>query len=102
MECKLSALTQKQVKSETRIPHEAQKRCPDDTKVELIPAPGLPAGTIALRFQGKVEKAFPDNVLYRENPPEIEAEPVTLTGIPYALWGNRGRVTELRTWLRTL
>lgn len=75
---------------------------PDDTKVELIPAPGLPAGTIALRFQGKVEKAFPDNVLYRENPPEIEAEPVTLTGIPYALWGNRGRVTELRTWLRTL
>ena len=71
-----------------------------DTAIEAIPANGLPEGTIALRFKASLLKAFPDDCLYRATPPELSEEKVTLTAIPYALWGNRGRVTQLRLWIR--
>jgi len=73
---------------------------PSDAEFELIPAENLPEGTVALRFQGREEESFPDEVLYREEPPVRKPGTVTLTAIPYALWGNRGK-GYMRLWLRT-
>ncbi|MBR6371734.1 MAG: glycoside hydrolase family 127 protein [Victivallales bacterium] len=73
-----------------------------DTEIETITPKGLPDETIALRFKASVLKSFPDNSLYQETPPELLKEKVTLTAVPYALWGNRGKVTQLRLWIREL
>jgi DUF1680 family protein len=73
---------------------------PAESEFEVISPEGLPAGTAALRFQGREEAAFPDDLLYSESAPERKTDPVTLTAIPYALWGNRG-TGAMRLWLRT-
>ena len=73
---------------------------PAESEFEVISPEDLPAGTAALRFQGREEAAFPDDLLYSESAPERKTDPVTLTAIPYALWGNRG-TGSMRLWLRT-
>ncbi len=59
-------------------------RVPD---FRLEEATGLPAGTVAIRFRGKIEITDSDT-LYRSSPPEYTDG--KLCAIPYALWQNRG------------
>ena len=50
-------------------------------------APGLPEGTVALRFAARCDKAEPDGAFSRRAP---EYSPCEVVAIPYALWQNRG------------
>jgi len=57
-----------------------------DQKFELKPAPGLPAGTVAIC--GKAcREILPSDELYFSAQAQYEA--TTFCAVPYALWGNR-------------
>ena len=62
----------------------------------LVPAKGLPRGTVAIRGEA-VEWTRPGDALYASAAPRIRRR--TFTAIPYALWQNRGR-SEMRVWIR--
>ena len=62
----------------------------------LIPAKGLPAGTVAIRGKAFVRDR-PGDALYSPTAPRFRRR--GFTAIPYALWQNRGPA-EMRVWIR--
>ncbi len=64
---------------------------------EVVPATGLPPGTLAIRGRAAILER-PGDELYSSAP--TTSRPATFTAIPYALWQNRGP-SEMRVWLRS-
>ena len=64
--------------------------------VELVPAPGLPEGTVAVRGKALAE-VFDGDELYTSDTPTIYE--TTFLAVPYALWQNRG-ATNMAVWMR--
>ena len=62
----------------------------------LVPAKGLPRGTVAIRGEA-LDWSRPGEALY--SPAPLRARRRAFTAIPYALWQNRGPA-EMRVWLR--
>ncbi len=62
----------------------------------LVPAKGLPRGTVTIRGEARVWER-PGEALYSAAPPRARRK--AFTAIPYALWQNRGPA-EMRVWLR--
>ena len=69
-----------------------------DRPMSLVPAPGLPAGTLAVRGSA-LRELFPENGLYTVAAPRYEE--TVFTAIPCALWQNRGK-TNMCVWNRIL
>ena len=72
---------------------------PVDQEFTLVPAAGLPDGTIAIKAKGYRESASSPGKLYSTAKPR--RTPCTITAIPYALWANRGEAS-MRVWIRAL
>ena len=72
---------------------------PVDQEFSLVPASGLPDGTIAIKGRGYREEAAMPGKLYSSARPK--RTPCTITAIPYALWNNRGE-SSMRVWIRAL
>ena len=62
-------------------------RMPAEPEFRETAAPGLPEGTVALRFAARHETTPPDAAFSRRRP---EYAPCEVTAVPYALWQNRG------------
>ena len=67
-----------------------------DRPMTTIPAPGLPAGTPAIRGAA-LREVFEGSGLYAVGAPRYEE--TSFTAIPYALWQNRGK-TNMCVWNR--
>ena len=67
-----------------------------DQDLRLVPAKGLPRGTVAIRGTAR-EWARPGDELYSTSTPRARRR--AFTAIPYALWQNRGPA-EMRVWIR--
>ena len=63
----------------------------------LVPAAGLPEGTLAIRGSA-LREYFAEDELYTTCKPRYSQ--VAFTAIPYALWQNRGK-TNMCVWNRT-
>ena len=63
----------------------------------LVPAAGLPDGTLAIRGSA-LREYFAEDELYTTSKPGYSQ--VSFTAIPYALWQNRGK-TNMCVWNRT-
>jgi DUF1680 family protein len=72
---------------------------PVDQEFRLVPADGLPDGTIAIQAKGFRETTATPGFLYATARPQ--RTPCTVTAIPYALWQNRGEGT-MRVWIRAI
>ena len=67
-----------------------------ENNFRIVPADGLPEGTMAVECDGYVRDVSPDAPLYSSAP--VSFRPVRLKGIPYALWQNRAE-SEMRVFL---
>jgi len=67
-----------------------------ENNFRLVPAEGLPEGTMAVECDGYVQDVSSDAPLYSSAP--VSFKPVRLKGIPYALWQNR-KQSEMRVFL---
>lgn len=64
----------------------------------LTEAPGLPAGTVAIRGRADEELDCSDGALYYRGEPERRE--TDFLAIPYALWQNRG-AAHMAVWMRS-
>ncbi len=68
-----------------------------DRPFELIPAPGLPEGTVAIRGTARKDEDDSDGHLYYTGP--RRSSECDFIAIPYALWQNRGPA-DMAVWIR--
>jgi DUF1680 family protein len=73
---------------------------PQDAKLTTAADAQLLGGTVVITGEAmRVDESDWDDVLYRSA--DTKLKPVTITAIPYGLWGNR-TPGEMTVWLRTL
>ncbi len=67
-----------------------------DQPMQLVPAPGLPDGTLAIEGQA-IREELPGDALYSTGAPQFSE--IRFRAIPYALWQNRGE-SNMAVWVR--